>query len=643
MKKMVYVFLFLSILVLFAGVVDNVKIKAASYDVKGYKLTFSEDTDYKIGGGKSKFEHIIEGDTSWGSLKINGNIEKISEQSYNILDGVFSLSYEINPLKYNLGERAWHIDEDNDDDVDDLELENDIGKGAIIVRTSFDGAKWTIDKTLTDVFAYSSTLGNDFYSGKTIQLVNGCDYQITIVYKQAAKTGDSWLGSNWEYRWILERYEFYAENTEEKNKSTSSYDIPRREIGEKIKTKKNEGYSGNEPIDLDDPHYGWDIGTFVINGYTNAIETNVDNIVFTKKPGDKVTLWFCLGQAIDRLRGNSDLSIAEDKEGSDQYFQINKTNFRRGALIIRYTDYEGIKHNPIIYTNFLEANTKTGANTKVELFEEGDYEVALDYKILNTKGINSTTDYRIFFKFSIRNGNCMVYPFDALTKNELSDNAVTTNGFSIDFAKSRYLNIFIERSILKKDDYGYIKDVRSSWPAKDGEVYTEEGIYRITVNNQYSGESVEKTIYIGDLAIYKALSKSGMTLTEINNKLQEGCEIDLAGNIITPVPTTLTNSNEITEDDIKSEDRVDSDKDSTANALLGSKTSDNESLDKSGSSTWIYIVLIMLTIICLGGICGYRFVKTRRKDINAVSTSIKSEEKLVDTEEEPVDSHHDEE
>lgn len=112
-----------------------------------------------------------------------------------------------------------------------------------------------------------------------------------------------------------------------------------------------------------------------------------------------------------------------------------------GTLIIRYTDYEGVKHDPIIYTDYLAANARTGANTKVELFEEGDYEVALDYEIVDTSGFNSYTNYRIFFTFSIRNGNCMVYPFDINSGAELSDSAMTENGFKLDMAKSRYLTI----------------------------------------------------------------------------------------------------------------------------------------------------------------------------------------------------------
>lgn len=45
-----------------------------------------------------------------------------------------------------------------------------------------------------------------------------------------------------------------------------------------------------------------------------------------------------------------------------------------------------------------------GQISKVQLFEEGDYEVALDYEVTKDELIGKTGHYRIFFKFSVRNG-----------------------------------------------------------------------------------------------------------------------------------------------------------------------------------------------------------------------------------------------
>ena len=118
-----------------------------------------------------------------------------------------------------------------------------------------------------------------------------------------------------------------------------------------------------------------------MSGYTDEVKGSDGNMVFLKNVGDKVTLWFRLNQDINKLNGNKKLSITADGAGSDQYFETPAMDFGRGTLIIRYTDHNNVKAEPTIYTNYLEANTSIGADTKVQLFEEGDYEVALDYQI----------------------------------------------------------------------------------------------------------------------------------------------------------------------------------------------------------------------------------------------------------------------
>jgi hypothetical protein len=57
-------------------------------------------------------------------------------------------------------------------------------------------------------------------------------------------------------------------------------------------------------------------------------------------------------------------------------------------------------------------------------------------------------DYRIFFRFSVRNGNCMVFPFDAATGAELANAAHAPDGFCHDLARSRYLDIQVRRSVM---------------------------------------------------------------------------------------------------------------------------------------------------------------------------------------------------
>lgn len=240
--------------------------------------------------------------------------------------------------------------------------------------------------------------------------------------------------------------------------------------------------------------------------------------VFIKTLGDSVTLWFDLEQNIDALNGNAQLSLAADANGYDQQFGIPKTNFGRGTLIVRHTDYQNAKNEPAVYTDYLLAKGTTGANTRIVLHEEGDYEVALDYEVQDSELTHITSkfgNYRIFLRFSIRNGNCMVYPFDLLTGAELQNTSVAEAGFSLDLARSRYLDINVRRAVLVETANGVIEDERFNRPAKDGDRYTQEGIYTISVSNRYTGESTTKTIFVGSQELLETYVRNGFSLERL--------------------------------------------------------------------------------------------------------------------------------
>lgn len=339
-----------------------------------------------------------------------------------------------------------------------------------------------------------------------------------------------------ETKKYAEVYEFYISNTDKGTADANT--SPRKELGSVVNTGKDNGYDNSNALDKDDPHFGWTLGSFIINGYTQDASTDSKNI-FLKNVGDKVTLWFHLDQDINKLNGDIDLSISEDKNGYDKQFQVAQTSFKHGTLIIQYTDYDNKKHEPIVYTDFLKANTSKDADTKVQLFEEGDYEVSLDYEIEKKSGIGSIkkeyTNYKIKFSFSIRNGNCMAFPFDLKTGSELQgDYALTANGFKLNMAKSRYLSIDVERSELKENDGLLTTNVRFNGPAKDNEEYSDEGMYKFTVKNKYTNAETEKIIYVGASKYYKALEKYGITPSEFNEQIKNGCKLQRDG--------TLTNT-----------------------------------------------------------------------------------------------------
>lgn len=278
------------------------------------------------------------------------------------------------------------------------------------------------------------------------------------------------------------------------------------------------GYAKQDTISGDDKHFGWRLGRFFLTGFTRVTADENQQPVFIKTLGDSVTLWFDLEQDIDALNGNAQLSLAADANGYDQQFGIPKTNFGRGTLIVRHTDYQNAKNEPAVYTDYLLARGTTGANTRIVLHEEGDYEVALDYEVQDGELTHITSkfgNYRIFLRFSIRNGNCMVYPFDLLTGAELQNTSVAEAGFSLDLARSRYLDINVRRAVLVEAANGVIEDERFNRPAKDGDRYTQEGIYTISVSNRYTGESTTKTIFVGSQELLETYVRNGFSLERL--------------------------------------------------------------------------------------------------------------------------------
>ena len=317
-------------------------------------------------------------------------------------------------------------------------------------------------------------------------------------------------------------------------------------MGTAVNAGHDTGFSENNKITEKDPHFGWKLGSFYVDGYTRVTEDKNNDPVFLKNVGDTVTLWFELEQDISKLNGDEMLSIAGDTNGYDEYFGIEKTDMGRGTLIIRHTDYQNHTGDPVIYTDYLAATASQDAAVEVILCGEGDYEIALDYEIrkdnVDLFGWNpfpSYYNYRIYFRFSVRNGNCMVYPFDVATGSELTNSAITENGFYLDLANSRYLNIDIKKEVRREGAEGLTEDVRFNKPAKDGEQYTDEGIYTITVSNLYTNQTTTKVIYVGTDEVLKAHVVTGLSINDIEYQLSMGATVAADGTLIPAPEQTL--------------------------------------------------------------------------------------------------------
>lgn len=538
----------------------NVFAESEKNIVVGRVYEFDKDDDYVF--SKSDESFSTDKVDTYGDFSLSGNIGNISEKNgvpaYEVTSGNLDIYYTYSDDLLKAEEKKWHLVADKGKKLDGNKLDKKILKGAIVIQTSKDKENWTDVKCLTDAFDDEPVRTGTLYKTTDVQILNGCYYRIIVVYKTEKLERTKKIAfvpvKDYEYKKTAEVYEFYAYSPSTEHDVSESKQT--YALGKKTRAKKFDGYSGSSEIEKKDIHYNWDIGQFFVSGFTDKVKESDGNVVFLKNVGDKVTLWFNLRQNINELNGDKDLKITDDTEGYDQYFETERTDFGKGTLIIRYTDYNNNSSEPQIYKNYLEANTSVGADTKVQLFEEGDYEVALDYEVTADQLIDKVGHYRIFFTFSVRNGNCMVYPLDVSTGSELTNSSMTENGFILDLAKSRYLQINVKREVLTDSADGLAEDTRSNAPARDGEKYTEEGIYTITATNQYTNQKTTKKIYVGTNNLMKAVMTSGLSIEEINKLISEGATIDDDGTLTLAEESEAVDSSDRTISSSKNAEKI---------------------------------------------------------------------------------------
>ena len=573
--------------------------ESTTQDKVGIVLEFADDHDYVYSrnfliGNTSNQRTLgklsISGDYKLGDLK-DDFISYIVEEEQNL-----SFNYTFDKSYLTADKMNWHIIDDSAKEIDGIELENKVNSGSVILLTSLDHENWFLKDEYCDILKSSDedSLSRSF-STNEVELSNGCFYRIIVSYKLERYIDDTnflfWDTSDTEEKRVSEVYEFYA----------SYKDIDTTPTGEKyyfyaggkntaytVKTNSN-NYAGSETIEKKDPHYGWDLGRFCLIGYTDKGDSDD---VYLKKVGNKVKLTFLLDQDITRLNGNSDLFIERDKNGSDEEFKIAEHDMKHGELIIRHTDSEN-NTKEVKYSDYLAALSSPGVDKSVQLFEEGDYEVHLDYAITDTDGWDTTTYYKTSFNFKIRNANCMVYIFDSLTDSELSNGDVTENGFSINAAMSSYPKIKVKKEILNNTQSGLIEDTRFNGAASDGEVFTEEGIYTIKAYNRFDDklDPAVKTIYVGNnnilTAYTKNLNKSNpYTIEQVKQMIDEGYTFKEDGTFDPPIKddgTIIDPSPKESEPEISSLEENDTDSVVEAATETSLNETDNNSVVSDNS------------------------------------------------------------
>lgn len=504
--------------------------------IEGHVFTLDEkDTGFEINQQQAM---KTTDDSTYGNFFILGNLKdtgkengvpcfdaRMSATTETGDEAAVSFIYAYDDKLLNADdETSWKLVDDDSKKVGDIDLEGKAKSGAIIVQSSFDKEHWIVNEIQTNIF--KDTPKNQsavLYTTVPNQLVNGCYYRVTVAYQTRKKSGTKQIKSfkiktEYDYQEHVEVYEFYIIDKAKNAQAAKPTDTPKYNLdSEPVNAGVDSEYAKTDAVTSDDVIKGCEIGQFYINGFSGNAhfykgdESEKENPIFLKNVGDKVTLWFDLKQKdIEALNGNTHYKVHSDEKGADKYFHITPQNFKRGALIIRFTDYQNNARTNV-YTDYLASAATTTADTKVQLFEEGDYEVALDYEIEDSSPLvwkipkpANYSAYRIFFKFSIRNSNCMVYPMDLKTGSELRV-PYTENGFKLDLARSRYLDLSIRKKVLSSNGL----DLRESQISSDQAEFSDEGLYVFTVRNKITEDTVSKVIYVGSDNLLKAYARYG--------------------------------------------------------------------------------------------------------------------------------------
>lgn len=600
-----------------------VEAKDQTVSIGGQVYEFDKKSKYEV--DSSSPNNTTDKVTTLGSLSISGDISrnytKDGFTAYEIADDtVFTITYKYSSKLKKAGSMEWHLIEDDKKVVNGIDLDDKIKNGAIILQTSLDAKKWVIGKIVTNVT--SDTTFNQDYGINDVQLVNGCYYRIIVAYETKKQLDNSSFlfidTSDYDQRKNAEVYEFYASYKDKGNEISGkkyTYYVGTKD-GNKwtTRTKKND-YVGAVEIDSKDPHYGWNLGAFCLSGYTDIGDSDD---IYLKTVGNKIKLSFNLEQDINCLNGNEELKIKSDKKGFDGNFKTKPHDMGHGELIVKYTNEEGVSRITE-YSNYLEALAFPGADTTIQLFEEGDYEVHLDYAI-DQKGLKLTKYYRTSFEFKIRNGNCMVYIFDAKSGAELSNGDVTENGFRIDTAKSSYPKLTIKKEVLNNTASGLVEDTRFNRAATDGEIFTDEGIYTVTAHNRFDNslDPAVKIIYIGNNNILTAYTKhlnssEQYTIAQLNYLVDAGYTISDNGDIIEPVTDPAT-WDENTEP-ITSESKDITPNTSATEPATTEQPNSETSIEseKDNTNSVLLIIGAGAGIVALGGIIAVYLIKKKKR------------------------------
>ena len=98
--------------------------------------------------------------------------------------------------------------------------------------------------------------------------------------------------------------------------------------------------------------------------------------------------------------------------------------------------------------------------------------------------------------------------------------------------KCHFCDIFngIPFSMSPRDEI--VEDTRFNRAATDGSVFTDEGIYTVTIKNSTTGEETSKTIYVGENDLLKATVANQMDIADVEDQIAQGAVVAEDGTLM---------------------------------------------------------------------------------------------------------------
>ena len=204
-----------ALLMVFACVPQRAFADSSIVEVIGWVYEFDKNGNYEISDSSNYVPSRH--DNTYGTCSVQAKIADITEQDGVMAIGVKSRSVGLCSSYGNEGlyvtdeYGTWALADDNGKTVDGMKLDK-IGKGAIIVQSSWDGWDWQNEYTETDNFEKTPYRADPVFYADAEQFAGGCYYRIIVAYKEQNLTDEKqvlWFDiKDYDYRKKAEVYEF---------------------------------------------------------------------------------------------------------------------------------------------------------------------------------------------------------------------------------------------------------------------------------------------------------------------------------------------------------------------------------------------------------------------------------------------------